>query len=278
MIELKYISSKNTEIILTNNSGFALTGADGLTGSSVAISSTDLATHDGAIVNTARTQPRGIALYLTIRQSASVEQVKREILSVIKPKDNGRLMWTQDGRSIEISGVVEAIQMPRFSEKVVMQITIYCAQPYWADVEYIIKQIELIDPLHHFALTIPQEKGIAFGVYNLALTKDFSNNGDAAIGAIIHIIATGDITNPLLEKSDGTYFGINETMQAGDEIIINTIKGQKSVVKNGVNVLSKIKEGSTWLQMETGVNTFTISEAGGTGNMYFTFEYKQFYV
>lgn len=278
MLELKYVSPNDEEINLTNNSGFVLTGADGLTNAAVAISATDLATHDGAIVNTTRTQPRGIVLYLTMQQSANVEAVKREILGVIKPKQRGRLVWTQDGRSIEIVGVVEQIEMPRFSDNVVMQITIYCAQPYWADVDYIIKQIELIDPLHHFVLAIPQNKGIVFGVYNLSMTKTFTNYGDAATGAIIRIIATGDIENPLLERADGRYFGITDTMAAGDEIVINTTKGQKSVFKNGVNIINKIRAGSTWLQMETGENTFTISEKNGSGNMYFTFEYKQYYV
>lgn len=278
MFELKYISPVNTEISLTNNKGFILTDAEGLTEAAVAISSTDLAAHDGTFINNRRTQPRGIVLYLTVRQSANVEQVKREITNVIKPKQTGRLQWVQDDKTVEIEGVVEFVKMPRFSENVVMQITMYCAQPYWQDAEYIIRQIELIDPLHRFVLTIPQESGIVFGVYNLNLTKTFENFGDAAIGAIIRIIATGDISNPLLERSDGKYFGVNETMQAGDEIVISTIKGNKSVTKNGANILNKVRDGSTWLQMETGVNTFTISEAGGSGDMYFTFEYKQFYV
>lgn len=278
MFELKYISPAGTELSLTNGDGFILTGADGLTESSVAILSTDLTAHDGAIVNSSRTQPRGIVLYLTTKQGANVERVKRAVLNVIKPKQNGRLQWTQEGKTVEIEGVVEAITAPRFEKEVVMQITMFCAQPYWEDAEYIIKQIELVDPLHNFKLTIPQNKGIVFGVYNLNMTKTFENFGDAAIGVIITIIATGDIKNPLLERSDGLYFGVNETMQAGDNIVISTVKGKKSVKKNGVNIINKVREGSTWLQMETGVNIFTISEEGGSGDMYFNFEYKQKYV
>lgn len=277
MISLKYISSKNTEINLTNNSGFILT-ADGLTEVAASISSTELPTSDETIINSVRTQPRGIVLYLTPRSGANVELVKREILKVIKPKDTGRLVWTQEGKKVEISGVVEAVQMPRYTDNVVMQVSIYCPQPYWKDVEYIIQQIELIEPLHHFELTIPQDSGIVFGVYNLSLTRTFINDGDAATGAIIRIIATGDISNPLLEKDDGTFFGINDTLVAGDEVIINTNKGQKSVTKNGVNILQKVKDGSTWLQMETGENTYTISDADNSGDLYFIFEYKQLYV
>lgn len=279
MLELTYISPNNTSINLTNNKLFLLTDADGLTAADVAISSTDLATHDGAIVNSARTQPRGIVLYLTIRQGANVEAVKREILAVIKPKQQGRLLWVQDGRSVEIEGIVESVSMPRFTNASVLQITMFCPRPFWNDTEYNQQFIEIVDALHRFAVAFPKDVGgIPFGVYNLDMTKEFENEGDVEIGAIITIIATGIVTNPLLERSDGTYFGVNETMQAGDSIVINTTKGRKSVTKNGVNIINKVKAGSTWLQLDTGVNVFTISEAGGTGNMYFSFEYKQQYV
>lgn len=279
MPELIYISPANTSINLGNNSGFVLTDAEGLTAADVAISATSLATHDGTIINSRQTQPRGIVLYLTIKQSANVEAVKREILAVIKPKQTGRLQWVQSDRTIEIEGTVEAVSMPRFVNGVVMQITMYCAQPYWQDAEYILQQIKLVSPLHHFTVAFPRGAGIVFGRYDLDMTKKFYNEGDTAIGAKITIIATGDISNPLLERNDGTYFGVNETMQAGDYITISTVKGAKSVTKNGgENIIHKIKEGSTWLQLETGENVFTISEAGGTGNMYFNFEYKHKYV
>lgn len=278
MPELIYISPANTSINLGKNSGFVLTEAEGLTEAAVEISATTLATNDGAIINNALTQPRGIVLYLTVKQGANVEAVKREILGVIKPKQTGRLQWVQSDRTIEIEGTVEAVSMPRFVNGVVMQITLYCAQPYWQDLDYIVKQIELIDAMHAFVETFPQGVGIAFGRYNLDKTKTFTNYGDAAADLKITIIATGDIENPLLERADGKYFGILDTMAAGDSIVITTAKGKKSVLKNGVNIMSKVKEQSTWFQLETGANTFTISEAGGTGNMYFTFEYKQRYV
>lgn len=278
MLDLTYISPTNTSISLTKSKGFFLSDAEGLTAADVAISSTDLATHDGAIVNSARTQPRGIVLYLTIKPDQNAETVKREILAVIKPKQTGRLQWEQNGRSVEIDGIVESVSMPRFTNASVLQVTMFCPRPYWNDTEYNLQFIELVDALHHFAVTFPQGAGVVFGVYNLDMTKAFENNGDVATGAIITIIATGDITNPLLERIDGVYFGINETMRAGDSIVINTTKGQKSVTKNGVNIINKVKAGSTWLQLETGTNIFTISEAGGTGNMYFAFEYKQQYV
>lgn len=275
---LKYRSPQGAELNLANNPRFLLSSVDGLTAANVDISATEFAAHDGDFINNLHTTPRGIVLYLTMYQGENVENVKREVLGVIKPKQTGVLYWDYEGRQLEISGTVEAIEMQRFEKSVVMQITLYCSGPYWESAAYIIQKIELIMKLHHFEVAFPQNEGIVMGFYNLDLTRSFVNDGDAETGAVITIIATGDITNPLLERADGLYFGVNETMQAGDSIEICTIKGKKTVTKNGVNILQKVKEGSTWLQLEVGENVFTISEAGGTANMYFTFKYKQKYV
>lgn len=275
---LKYRSPRGAELNLANNSRFLLSNVDGMTTASVDISATEFAAHDGDFINNLHATPRSIVLYFTIYQGENAENVKRDVLRVIKPKETGVLYWEYEGRALEISGVVEEIAMQRFTDAVVMQITLYCSAPYWETAAYIVQTIELIMKTHYFRVTFPQNEGIVMGYYNLDLTRSFENGGDAETGAVITIIATGPVTNPLLERSDGLYFGVNETMQAGDSIEICTIKGKKTVTKNGVNILQKVKEGSTWLQLAVGENVFTISEAGGTANMYFTFEYKEKYV
>ena len=277
-MQLKYISPHGAELDLTNNADFLLTGCDGLTAANIDISSTSLGTHDGDIVNNTRALPRGIVLYLTIRQSANVETAKRNVLSVVKPKHSGILRWVQDGRSVDISGIVEAVTMARFVRGVVLQISLHCPQPYWEDTAYVITQIQEIVKLHHFSVAFPQSSGVVFGKYDLNMTRSIINDGDAEIGAVITIIATGNVTNPLLQRADGAFFGVNETLEAGESIVISTVKGKKTVTKNGANIIHKVLPGSTWLQLDVGENILTISEAGGTRNMYFSFEYRQKYV
>lgn len=276
-MKLFYEAPNGQTIDIYPNPRFTLTGADGLTSATVGIAATELATGDGAIVNNTRTQPRPIVLYITIPQRENVEQVKRDIMTVIKPKQTGVLYWDYQNRTVAINATVEMVSMPRFGVPVVMQISFYCARPYWHDAEYMLQQLSTVLPLHRFDLVIP-EKGIVFDAFNIDLTKSFTNKGDATIGCLITIIATGTVTNPLLERSDGLFFGLNVSMESGDEIVINTSKGEKSVTKNGANIIDKIKPGSTWLQLETGENIFTMSESTGKTNMYFTFAYKQEYV
>lgn len=276
--KLKYKSPQGAEIDLANNPLFFISGVDGLTLAKAEIATTSFADADGDTVNNVHTQPRPIVLYFEFYQGVNIEQAKRAIFSVIKPKQKGVLLWDMENRPLEIAGIVEAVEMPRFTEKTVLQITMYCSNPYWENAAYIVQKIELVMKLHKFRVSFPAGGGVVMGYYNLDLTRTFDNDGDAATGAIITIIATGDVVNPLLERSDGKYFGLNETMAAGDSITICTIKGQKTATKNGVNILQKVKAGSTWLQLDVGENTFTISDETGNKNMYFTFKWKQKYV
>lgn len=282
-MKLEYITARGDTLSLTQNSNFKLTNVDGLTSANVELSSSTVATMDGDVVNSERTMPRGIVFDLAI-EGAAVETKKRYILRYIKPKQRSRLRWTQDDREIEIEGIVESIEMPRYTDKIVMQVSMYCSQPYWEDINYIVQEISEILNLHYFTdspddmLYFP-DGGVAFGEYDTNRTKVFENNGDVSVGMEIRIIALGNVGNPIIYNEDGQFFGVNTTMQAGDEIVISTVKGKKTITLNGDNILDKIKVGSTWLQLEVGENEFTIDSDDGTeGNMYFTVSYKQRYV
>ena len=85
--------------------------------------------------------------------------------------------------------------------------------------------------------------------------------------------------HPAIYKPDGSFIGVNDNMALGDEIIINTNRGEKGITKNGANILSKIMPGSTFIQLETGDNELTINSDGETeGNVYFTLSFKRRFV
>lgn len=282
--ELKYIGVNGNVINLFQSKWFCLTHADGLTSVSSSIASSTTPGMDGDKINNIQTQPRGIVLDLEIRRGVSVEDAKRYILRTIKPKQRGTLRLTQGDRVTEIEGIVESVNMPRFGDGVVMQVSLYCSEPYWHDVENVLVEISRIIGLHYFTSTdgdmlyFPSD-GIPFGEYDLNMTRTYTNDGDADCGMIIHIIALGNVTNPVIYKADGSYIGVNTTMVKGDEIIINTNSGKKAITKNGTNILSKIKSGSTFLQLDTGDNQLTIDSDGDTeGNVYFMLEFKRRFV
>ena len=287
---LEFISAKGEIMPLTGNQYFKLSNVDGITTASVNIASSTTPSLDGDIVNNTQVTPRSIVLDLAIERE--VDKAKRYILKYVKPKMKATLRMTQNERTTQISGVVEAIEMPRFTNLATMQITLHCSQPFWEDIEYSSQDIAEVIDLFYFTdneeseveddednmLYFPEE-GIPFGEYDANRTKVLTNDGDVEIGIEIHIVALGTVTNPVVGNYEGEYFGVDITMQAGQEIIITTGKGEKKIELDGVNKISKIREGSTWLQLKVGENEFTIdSDDEATENMYFTIVYRQRYV
>ena len=304
MLKLNYISARGDVLPLTDNPLFYLKHIDGQTAASTSIYSAIVGGVDGDTVNNAQATPRTIIIDLQPRNGVDVEEAKRAILKVIKLKQQGALMWTQNERDVIIAGVVESVNMPRWTNTALMQITLHCEQPFWEDVDDVIQQINEAINLHYFTaypadmLYFP-ETGIALGEYDAIRTKSFYNNGDVSVGLEIHILAYDTVTNPIIYDQYGNYFGLGYdiesasggagigsawysnplVMQAGDEVIITTHKGRKTVTFNGVNIFDKIKPNSKWLQLETGDNAFSInSDDESITNMTFYLIYKQRYV
>ena len=284
MFTLDFISARGSLMPLVNNEYFNLAGVDGLTSTNISVASSAIPAMDGDSVNNVQAQPRPIVLYLESKNGKSVEAVKRYVTSYVKPKLPGTLRWKYNGREIEIAGIVQAMEMPRFSQKCVMQITLYCSEPYWADLNYLYTELSNIVGMHYFpadagGLYFPPE-GVPFGVYERNHIKEYINEGDVASGMIITITAMTVATNPVLRNMQtGQFIGIKDTLVAGDEVIISTHKGQKTITKNGANIIDKIMQGSTFLQLEVGSNEFMIdSDDEDLANMYFTLTYKRLYV
>ena len=285
MFQFDFISARGGILPLVNNENFILKDVTGMTQTSVALSTNSIPTMDGDSVNHTQGQPRPITLFLEVREGKNVETVTRYILSYVKPKLEGTLHWVMNGRDIKLKGLVEQAEMPRFTDKAVMQISLYCSQPYWDDVNYIVARIKLVQDLHFFpedkgGLAFPVE-GVAFGVYDTNRTTNYTNTGDTSVGITISINAAGTVTNPFIYNlTTGEFIGVNTTMKPADEIVISTHKGAKTITKNGENIIDLIKDGSTFIQVEVGDNEFQIDceEDEKSNNVYFTLNFKQRYI
>lgn len=280
---LHYIGANGGMLDLWQNELFHLVDVDGLTLVNTDVASSTTPSMDGDTVNLIQAQARVMVLTLRFKQGVSVEVAKRHVLSIVKPKLKGTLRMVDENRTTEINGVVTAIAMPRFTNAVMMQITLHCSSPFWQDVNNVLVELSRVKDMHAFpiptsGLAFPVD-GVPFGVYDVNMTQTYTNEGDADCGMVITIIAVDTVVNPVLYKSDGTFIGVDDTLVAGDQVVINTNKGQKSITKNGVSVFSKVREGSTFFQLDIGDNEITIDSDDGTeNNMYFTLAFKRRYV
>lgn len=303
-MKLEFVSKRGDVLTLTENKYFSISHIDGMTTAATNISSNVIGGVDGETVNSLQAQPRGIVIDLKINPSEDVEKAKREILRVVKIKQQGALIWTQNERTLTISGLVESVDMPRWNNAVIMQISLRCSRPFWEDLNAVISQISEAINLHYFTdnnadmLYFPVE-GIPLGEYDTIRTRNFHNSGDVSTGMEITIQALDTVTNPIIYDQNGNYFGIGYDMEntsdnpniaaarvskpfvmkAGDTVVITTHRGNKTVKYNGVSVFNMIKPLSTWLQLETGDNTFSInSDDESITNMYFNVAYKRRFI
>ena len=281
--KLEFIGANGNIINLFDNTYYGITNIDGFTVADVEVASSTTASIDGDVINNLRVTPRTVVLDLKVKNNVNVETAKRWLLHTVKPKLPGRIRMTQDGRETELGGIVENIEMPRFTNGVICQVSLHCSVPYWQDVNYVLVEISRLIDLHYFpkdqgGLAFPSG-GIPLGSYNLNNTQTYYNDGDAETGMLITIIALGDVVNPIIYDVTGAYIGVIDTMAEGDVIEINTNRGEKYVRKNGENIFSKIRSGSSFLQLAIGDNQLTVNADSGTqNNMYFMITFKRRFV
>ncbi len=290
-MKFDYISARGDRLPLATNDLFDLVHVDGMTTAATSIASSTVGGADGDIVNNVQANARPIVLDLRIKSGVSVEEAKRAVLRVVKIKQTGTLEWTQHDKTVTISGIVESVDMPRWSDAVTLQLTMYCSQPFWEDLDFVVQQISEAVALHWFTdsaagmLYFPPD-GIALGEYDTIRTKHFHNNGDVSVGLEISIVAFATVTNPIIYDGGGNFLGVGYgdgakqvKLQAGDNVIITTHKGNKDIRLNGKSILPKLRPQSTWLQLQAGDNSFTInSDDDSITNMSFSLIYKQRYI
>ena len=267
------------ELKLMGNPLFDLSHIEGLTKYAGNLSSSTSAGADGDTITNAQALPRDIVLDLTIKDGVNVQSAIDVIKSVVKPKKKATLFWNDK----TIEGVASDIDAPRFAEKVVLQISLHCSNPWWQNVQSVITEIAESISLAHFAMSflIDDEgvvKSLPLGEIDLNCTKSFNNDGDVAVGMDLSIVAIGDVVNPSLRRNNGDFIGCNVTLHEGDEIKITTHKGRKTITINGENAINKIMRGSSFMQIETGEQEFTLAADSGARFCYFTISYSKMYM
>lgn len=285
-MKLLLINKNNQTLDLLNNKDkILLKAAEALHGIETDISEAESPYADGSEIVGVRALPRGIELTFKLRGDvkASIDFFK----SYVKSKQFVTLREIDGNRDIIIKGVATIPPYTRMMQSCEIVLSIYCGQPYWEDLNYIVGVIsQTIDLLNfpvegqYFTIT-----GRPFGVIDTSLTKTFINEGDVNVGMQLKLLALGTVVNPRISCStgeqNGWYMQLNLTLNSNDEIIINTVKGNKYITINGneyINdepILDYLEfQGNDWLQLEQGANTFNISASGGDNYIYFNIVYK----
>ena len=137
-------------------------------------------------------------------------------------------------------------------------LVLMCPYPYWSDLDNFGKNIAAISSQFTFPLAIisfygkgKSRPGKIMGYNALSKEVNLHNKGDVETGIEIRFVAKrGRIKNPKVTKlKTGEFIEIIIDMQMGDEIIVNTNAGKKSITKNGVNIFKEKNKLSSFFQL-----------------------------
>lgn len=277
-------------------SGFVVQSIDGLGPAKANVNFTELATTDGAIDNSARLGTRNIVIQLLFLEHPTIEATRLLSYKYFPIKRNLKFMIETDSRICETIGRVESNEPNIFDKSEGCQISILCPDPYFYDVSQSDKtgaRLSMVEPLFEFPFSNESltEKLIEFGSIEIVREVPIFYAGDSEVGMTITIHATGsagDITiynlsmNEVLKIDSAKLRALTgSSMTTGDDIIISTVRGSKSItlLRNGqyTNILSCLDWSSDWLQLMKGVNVFTFRASSGPENLIITIENRIVY-
>lgn len=268
------------------NSGFIVREIRGLGPCKATINTTEVSTNDGSIYNSARLNARNIVFDLVFigTDIESLRQLSYKFFPIKKPIT---LEFITDNRDCVTTGYVESNEPDIFSSSESATISILCPDAYFYSIEAgeNITTFYGEDPLFEFpfennSLT---ENLIEFGNIRHYTDAVIVYDGDYEIGITITIHSVGEASNISIYNIGTRQQMVIDTAKiesltgsgliAGDDIIICTVKGKKSItlLRNGeyTNILNALDKKSDWFQLVKGENIFAYTAETGVQNLQF---------
>lgn len=203
-----------------------------------------------------------------------LEKKRLNLMGILNPKLECDLYCTKNYTSRKITGYVQDIAFRKnisFRQEFLIQFL--APVPFWEDVNRIRTDVALWVGDFEFPLEIPLDGGMEFGHRLSNLICNIYNSGDVQTGMIIKFKALATVDNPsLFNVNTREYIKVNQTLQSGDVLEINTNFGKKRielVKSNGLreSVFNWLDLDSDFLQLEVGDNLFRYDAENGIDNL-----------
>ena len=279
------------ELKRPEKSGFYIKSIDGLGPGKSDINVTDISTGDGGLFNSARLQPRNIVLTLGFLMKQTIEDVRQSSYKYFPIKRGVNLRIETDNRTLEIDGYVESNEPNIFSENEDTDISIICPNPYfYSSGDGNTTVFSGIEPMFKFPFSNESltEKLIMMGSIENKSEQNIIYEGDVEIGITITIHAVGSASGiTIYNINTREQMSINSTkleqltgsdIVNGDDIIISTVQGSKSITltREGAttNILNCLDKNSDWFVLSKGDNIFAYTAEEGAQNLQFKVENK----
>ena len=281
------------------NTGFLVKSITGLGPVKANVNTTEVATNDGSMFNSARLSQRNIVIQIVFVNSIygeDIEEIRQKSYKYFPIKKNVELVIETDNRYVRTTGYIESNEPDIFSKQEGAQISIICPDPYFYSVSEDgdnVTDFYSIDPMFEFPFSNESltEPLLVFGEIQIKTEGVITYTGDSEIGVMIYIHAIGPAEHINIYNTETREVMTIDTVKlekltgqgliAGDDIIINTLKGEKSItlVRNGVsyNILNCLDKNTDWFTLVKGDNIFAFTADSGVINLQFRIENKVIY-
>lgn len=281
------------------NTGFLIKSITGLGPVKANVNTTEVATNDGSMFNSARLSQRNIVIQMVFVNSIygeDIEAIRQKSYKYFPIKKNVELVIETDNRYVRTTGYIESNEPDIFSKQEGTQISIICPDPYFYSASEDgdnVTDFYSIDPMFEFPFSNESltEPLLVFGEIQIKTEGVITYSGDSEIGVMIYIHAIGPAEHINIYNTETREVMTIDTVKlekltgrgliAGDDIIINTLKGEKSItlVRSGVsyNILNCLDKNTDWFTLVKGDNIFAFTSDSGVTNLQFRIENKVIY-
>ena len=266
-------------------SGLLITEIDGLGPVKANINTTELATMDGSLFNSARLTNRNLVISGLFTFAKTIEDARLTSYKYFPIKQPLIFQIETDNRVATTTGYVETNEPDIFSEKSSFKISIVCESPYFQAKSKDITTFAGVDAKFKFPYKNPHptKKLTKFGEIVYKKERSVYYNGDAETGCTIVIHAIGLVKNVKIYNiqtrevmsidTDRLESLTGGPFDAGDTITVCTIEGKKSItlLREGhtTNILNVLGKDVDWFKLAKGENLFTFVAEYGETNLQF---------
>ncbi len=255
MLEFTLTNSAGQSIVIGKNSSFLLKMIDGTSDLNIDIIDEKIPNQLGEKYLDSKLNKKRL-YFEVILNGENQEELRRQLIQVLNPAlKTGKIEFNKEGKLLEIYFVTEEPPNFTFSKDKrgknfhYCQFGLLCHTPFWID--YVDSELRMAAWVKkwHFPQSL---EGSEFGGPGEELT--IINEGDVPTPVII--VVKGVIETPSIANvTTGEYISVNKDLEEGDELIITTEFGNKSVKLNGVNAFNHINLDSTFWHLMPGENT-----------------------
>lgn len=281
MFTLKVENSREEMITLTQDeSNYQVTNVEGLNPPQADVYTSEVALMGGQRYKSSKVQMRNIVI--TLRLGGEVESNRLKLYNFFGSGSKCKIYYKNDSRDVYIEGYVETVEVGLFTSKEEMQISIICPNPYFKGLVKIYTDMSNVLGLFEFEFALPAS-GQVFSELSELHMRNIHNSSQIPSGIKMTIVAKATVVNPIISNNrTKEYIDFNLTLYENDTLIVNTEKGHKSAVVKRANgdteiVISNMKKGSSWFQLEVGDNVVAYSADSGEDELLFTIEHETLY-